>query len=73
MNTEYIELSSSSNSWFRSLERIILIGLVVMVAFCRRHTGYHGEDSVRMESSQSAGRVRVDALILKTCVGGSLR
>lgn len=44
-----------------------------MVAFCRRHTRYQGEDSVRMGSSQSAGRVRVDALILKAWVGGSLR
>lgn len=73
MNTGYLLLSSASNSWFRSLERIILVGLVVMVVLCKRLAGCHGEDRVRVENSLSVRRVRADALILKGWVGGSLR
>lgn len=74
MNTEYLELSISCNLWVRSLQRIILVGLVVIVDLWSRCAGCHAEDSVRAEKSISVERVRTDGLTLqKAWVRGSLR
>lgn len=74
MNTGYLELSISCNLWFRSLQRIILGGLVVMVALWRRCAGCHAEDRSKAEKSINVERVRTDSLTLqKAWVRCSLR